>query len=318
MWLGGDQVKVPQSSSNGPGGQLLLGYKWSPEWDVALAGDIQGLMTELTKFRNGTLSVDTRYQHVDLELGYSFEWWRFNFGLRGIHYKQGGNYNTPSFSGYDQREMHGIGPKVGVGARFGIADDWAIVGSADAALLFTSFYDFGNGALINNGSYWGVVPQLGAELGINWRSSETPSFSVTVGGRIAASFNTAITASTSNRGTLVDYGPFVRIAYNFAGAASRRQAVVAEAAPASPSGGHGYTVFFGFDRAEISPVAAATLRRAADDWRRGRPVEIRISAPEGRRDRDDELSRRRADAVRAQLLHHGLAEPAVQRVQISY
>ena len=43
MWLGGDHVSVPGASAditNGPGGQMLIGYKFDPTWDVALAGDV--------------------------------------------------------------------------------------------------------------------------------------------------------------------------------------------------------------------------------------------------------------------------------------
>ena len=60
--------------TNGPGGQIMIGYKIDPYWDVALAGDVQGLLSHLTKFQNGTLSVDTNHQHFDLELGYSRGW----------------------------------------------------------------------------------------------------------------------------------------------------------------------------------------------------------------------------------------------------
>ena len=53
MWLGGDPVVTSQGSSsqsgNGPGGQMMLGYKISTNWDIALAGDVQGLMTQLIR-----------------------------------------------------------------------------------------------------------------------------------------------------------------------------------------------------------------------------------------------------------------------------
>src|SRR5580704_11358647 len=70
MWLGGDHVTIAGASAavtDGPGGQMLIGFKFDPHWDAALAGDVQGLLTNLTKLQNGTLSVDTRHQHFDLE-----------------------------------------------------------------------------------------------------------------------------------------------------------------------------------------------------------------------------------------------------------
>ena len=74
MWLGGDRIVAGNAASdvtNGPGGQIMIGYKIDPFWDVALAGSVQGLLSHLTKFQNGTISVDTNHQHFDLELGYS-------------------------------------------------------------------------------------------------------------------------------------------------------------------------------------------------------------------------------------------------------
>jgi hypothetical protein len=311
MWLGGDQIKTWQGaaapSTSGPGGQALLGFKMSAHWDIALAGDIQSLIAEVTKFRNGTLSVDTRHQHVDLELGYSEDWWRVSFGLRGIHYNQGAMYNVPGFAGYDQREMYGIGPKAGFGARLSLSDNWAVIGGADAALVYASFNDTGSGVLLNNGAYWGFVPQLGAELGINWRSSEFSQFSVTLGGRVATSFNTAITADSGRRGTLVEYGPFVRIAYNFA-RPPRSAAMIGESSPSAPVPGTSIRpLHFVFGREELSLVSEARLRQAARDSQRGRAVDLQIVGREGRPVGDDALALRRAQVVRDALLRHGIA-----------
>jgi outer membrane protein OmpA-like peptidoglycan-associated protein len=321
MWLGSDRITVGGASSdvtNGPGGQIMIGYKLDPFWDVALAGDVQGLLSHLTKFQNGTLSVDTNHQHFDLELGYSRDWWRLNGGLRGIHYRQGATYNVTTLAGYDQREMYGIGPKVGVGARLPIADSWAVVGGADAALLYTSFNETGGGVVLNNSAYWQVVPQLGAELGINWRSSDTPSFSFTTGARVATSFNTAITSDASRQGTLVEFGPFVRMAYNFAGPTRSARLAVKEEREiwtnAPPTGSRRYTAHFGFERSELSLVGGTVVRQAADDIKRGRPAVIAIAAT----DRDDgsaysrTLSLRRADAIREALVRDGVSPAQIE------
>jgi outer membrane protein OmpA-like peptidoglycan-associated protein len=322
MWLGGDQIKTwqgaPAPSTNGPGGQMLLGFKMSAYWDMALAGDIQSLINEVTKFRNGTLSVDTRHQHVDLEFGYSENWWRVNFGLRGIHYNQGARYNVPGFAGYDQREMYGIGPKVGAGTRLGLSDNWAVIGGADAALVYTSFSDTGSGVLVNSGAYWGFVPQLGAELGVNWRSREMDLFSIPLGGRIATSFNTAITADLSRRGTLVEYGPFLRIAYNFAQPPHATTAAVArDQYPYAPAPGTSVRkLHFIYGRGDLAPTAAALVRQAADDARRGRAVELEIAGHDGRghdggSGAEDALALHRAHTVRDELLRYGLAPDQV-------
>lgn len=317
MWLGGDPVVTAQGTSgqtaNAPSGQMMLGYKVSPHWDFALSGDVQGLMTQLTKFQNGTLSVDNNHQHFNLEAGYSDTWWRVNAGLRGIHYQETIGYNFVGFSGYDYREIYGIGPKIGAGARWGLSDNWALIGSANAALLYASYADSGNAALLNSGSYGGLVPQLDGEIGVNWRSDDSPNFSVTVGGRAAASFNTAITSSGTHKGTLVDYGPFMRLAYNFAG---RTPAAVASPppAPATAAVPGGYLVFFDFDRADLSPVASSVVRQAADDARRGRPASIEVTGHADRAGAEDynrALSLRRANAVKTELVRLGLSDAQI-------
>jgi len=57
-WLGGDLGGASQQSTSGPAGQALIGYKFS-EWDVALAGDVQGLLTTITHFQGGLQLTDT-------------------------------------------------------------------------------------------------------------------------------------------------------------------------------------------------------------------------------------------------------------------
>lgn len=316
MWLGGNSVSVPGAAAdvtNGPGGQMLIGYKFDSTWDVALAGDVQGLLSHLTKLQNGTLSVDTNHQHFDLELGYSRDWWRLNGGLRGIHYRQGATYSITPVAGFDQREMYGIGPKIGAGVRLPVSENWGVVGGADAALLYTSYTDTGGGVLLNNASYWQFVPQVSAELGISWRSSDAPSFSFTTGGRVATSFNTAVTADASRQGALVEFGPFIRMAYNFAGPSRSARLAVKEEREiwtnAPPTGSHRYTAYFGFERSELSLVSSSAIRQAADDIKRGRPAIIAISAT----DQDNgsaysrTLSLRRADAIREALIREGVS-----------
>jgi len=316
MWLGGDKVSIPGASAdvtNGPGGQMLIGYKLDRYWDVALAGDVQGLLSHLTKLQNGTLSVDTNHQHFDLELGYSNGWWRVDGGLRGIHYRQGATYAIAPLTGFDQREMYGIGPKIGAGIRLPVSENWAVVGGADAALVYTSFAETGNGVLLSNTSYWQFVPQLSAELGVSWRSSDSPSFSFTTGARLATSFNTAVIADGTHQGTLLEFGPFIRMAYNFAGPSrSARMAVKEEReiwTNSPPTGSRRYVAYFGFERSTLSLVAASVVHQAAEDIKSGRPASIAIAAT----DRDDgsdfsrALSLRRADVIREALIRDGVA-----------
>jgi hypothetical protein len=317
MWLGGDRVENglggPTRATSGPGGQVLVGYKFDSRWDVALAGGVQQLLTDITQFRNGRLSLDMNNQHVDLEAGYTTGNWRFSAGLRGIRHLHGVTYNTPGLAGYDQREIWGLGVKAGVGTRQEIDDNFALVGGVDAALVFGQFWDSGTGALVRNGVYHALIPQVGGELGINWRSSDAPNFSITVGGRADASFNTMITTNDGvGRGTRLAFGPFVRLAYNFAGPHMRQPIVPVAAAPAvaaKPS----YMVFFDFDRSTITTVAQGTIRQAANDAKVGRVTRLQVTGHADRAGADAynmALSQRRAEAVRAELVSNGV--PAEQ------
>ena len=321
MWLGGDRIDNnfggAAPTTNGPGGQLLLGFKLSLEWDVALAGGIQQMLTELTRIQGGTLSLDTNKQHVDLEVGYSQDTWRANFGLRGLHYLQTVNFNSPQLSGFDQREMYGIGPKAGIGARFPIDESFAIIGGLDGALVYTNFIDFGSAVVIPNANYWALVPQAGGELGIAWRPTDTPHLSVTVGGRIDASFNTTIVAGGTSRGTRIEYGPFVRLAYNFGGPSYRfMPAPAAPETPVARAAGN-VMVFFDFDRSGLSAVAQATIRQAASDAKSGRGTRMQVTGHADRAGSDaynTALSLRRASTVKSELIRNGVSEAAISVV----
>ncbi|HYC66275.1 MAG TPA: Lpg1974 family pore-forming outer membrane protein [Reyranellaceae bacterium] len=313
MWLGGDRVEYGLGSAvnatNGPGGQVLIGYRFDSQWDIALAGAVQQLLSDLTKFRNGTLSVDTTFQNFDLEVGYSVGNWRYAAGLRGFHYLQGVSYNAPPMVGYDQREIYGLGIKAGVGTRQPLDEKFAIVGGLDGALVMGSFVDSGTGAIMPSGNYWQLMPQLGAEVGVNWRADD--SFSITVGGRVAASFNTAIT-TTGPRGTRLDYGPFVRVAYNFSGPAYRTPLMPQATQVTNPKAPN-YIVFFDFDRADLTAVAHNTVRQAASDAKARRTTHLQVAGHADRAGTDEynmALSLRRANAVKAELVRNGL--PAEQ------
>jgi hypothetical protein len=227
---------------------------------------------------------------------------------------------VPAFSGYDQREMYGIGPKVGFGARVGLSPQWAVVGGLNGALVYTSFADTGSGAIGGLGAYWQLVPQVGAELGMNWRSPEKPSFSITVGGRIDTSFNTAMVADGTHRGTLLEFGPFVRAAYNFAGPTRVKHPAVSTDAE-EPAKRAGRLVYFDFDRADISPVAVGVIRQAAAEARLGRAVSLRITGQTdgvGDETYNKALALRRANAIKDELSRQGLDSSQIAAVAISH
>jgi hypothetical protein len=220
MWLGGDRINTSLGSasqiSNGPGGQMMLGYRVGDNWDYSLAGDIQQMFTQTIQINGGTLRTDVNHQHVDAELGYTLNpQWRVNFGLRGVHYRAGVTYySAVNSGGFVTREIWGAGPKIGLGGRIPLSDNFAVVGAVNAALVFAGFNDIGTGIGMANGNFTQLTPQADIEAGISYRSADRPHVSFTVGARLQAWFNTAISGYGAS-GTVLEYGPFVRAAYNF-------------------------------------------------------------------------------------------------------
>lgn len=153
------------------------------------------------------------------------------------------------------------------------------------------------------------VPQLDGELGVNWRLSSSSAFSVTLGGRIAAWFNTAITFDGGYQTNWLEFGPFVRLAYNFGGRLTPR-ALPAAPAPSDSAAAAGPVVRFAFDETTIGPVAMAVLRQAAADALNGRPVNLSIrgTAEDGDINHERQLAARRAAAVKEQLERLGVNE----------
>jgi hypothetical protein len=68
-------------------------------------------------------TTDFARQLVDVEAGYSGANWRLNAGLCGFHFFQHLSYDAPTLAAYYQREVYGVGPKVGVDGRIPLGTD---------------------------------------------------------------------------------------------------------------------------------------------------------------------------------------------------
>ena len=75
-----------------------------------------------------------------------------------------------------------------------------------------------------------------------------------------------------------------------------------------------FLVFFDFDRSEITPEADRILRSAAEAWKRGQSPRVDVTGHADRSGSDaynQRLSERRAVAVRARLVQHGVSAGAI-------
>jgi outer membrane protein OmpA-like peptidoglycan-associated protein len=301
---------------NGPGFNLQLGYKFDSPWDIGVRGGAQWLRQRTSSFGGASLSTDARHQNIDLEAGYSFALGadsaaRVFGGIRGMHFTQDTTLVTlGAFPHY--RNIWGVGPKLGVGARTNITENIGLMGAVDGALLLGFYREAG---FASAGNSTRIMPQVGAEVGVQYRFSGLPSMAITAGARIDAFFNAATTFNTatltSSRGNLVEVGPFIRVSYNLH--APNGAPPVPPPQP-QPGVGKNYMVFFDFDRSNITDTAATTIRQAANDAKAGRSTRIGVTGHADRSGADAynmALSLRRANAVKDQLVREGVPAAAI-------
>ncbi len=249
--------------SNGPGFNLQFGYKFDGPWDVGIRGGAQWLRQRTSSAGGFNLATDANHQNIDLEAGYSFNIGadsaaRVFGGIRGMHFNQDVGLNAGGIGVDHYRNIWGVGPKLGIGARTNITENIGLVGAVDGALLIGFYREAG---FLASGNYTRIMPQVGAEVGVQYRFSGMPSLAVTAGGRIDAFFNAATTfnttTGTSSRGNLIEVGPFIRVSYNLHAPNGAPPPVVT---PPVDRAVANYMVFFDFDRSNITATAAETIK----------------------------------------------------------
>ncbi|MBV9832895.1 MAG: OmpA family protein [Alphaproteobacteria bacterium] len=308
-------VPLAVRPGNGPGFNLQFGYKFDSPWDVGVRGGAQWFR-QRTATGVFNLATDANHQNIDLEAGYSFSMGpdsaaRVYGGIRGMHFNQNvGIVGGGAVS--NNRNIWGIGPKLGIGARTNLTENIGLVGGVDGALLIGFYREFGIGASPN---YTRLMPQVGAEAGVQYRFSGMPSLAITAGARIDAYFNAATTLNTATvtttRGNLIEVGPFVRVSYNLHAPNGAPPPMVP--APVV-SGGTAYMVFFDFDRSNITPTASETIRKAAADAKAGQKTRVGVTGHADRSGSDAynmALSLRRANAVKDELVRNGIPATAI-------
>lgn len=314
MWNRGDRAG-PGAGLNarprsGPGFSGVVGYKMDSPWDYALGAGAQWHRNASSTVGGARLDTSARYQHLDLEAGYSMNMGndtaiRVFGGIRGLHFNQ--DAVAVAIGTQAHRNVWAVGPRIGISGQTFFTENIGLVGSIDGSLLAGSFSEVGTP---NGSGYWRLVPVVGGELGVQYRFADSP-MAVTAGARVDALFNTSFDGGMS-RGNTVSAGPFVRLTYNLS--APRGAAPAPAPAPAAPpAAGRNYMVFFDFDRAVVTDTAATTIRQAANDAKAGRATRLNVTGHADRSGSDDynmALSLRRANAVKDVLVREGI--PAAQ------
>jgi hypothetical protein len=292
-----------------------LGYAFGGGWDVA-AGGSYAQFSSGDRAGNiaGAFTLDSRKAWtIDAEVGYTIN--GPGYGVRpafGVRFLKAIDETNALVLGPTRTRGWGVGPHVGVDAAVQITDSISLVGGVDTAFLFGNVRStFPAVATTTRDSR--MIWQVGGKLGVDWEV--VPLFHIVVGYRLnyidGANYETLARAGVGGaigRGSVLEHGPFVRMAYNWGAPPA-----AAAAAPAPSPAVESFTVFFDFDRATLSSTALATIGRAAAQAKAGNKARISVTGHADRAGTEAynmALSLRRANAVKDQLVREGI--PAQQ------
>jgi OmpA-OmpF porin, OOP family len=106
-----------------------------------------------------------------------------------------------------------------------------------------------------------------------------------------------------------DHSILFTVRYSFGSPQAVAQVPAAQPAPAPVPAARNYTVYFDFDRSDITPDAKPILQRAASDAKAGNVTHVAVTGYTDRAGPDGynlKLSQRRAAAVKAELIRDGV------------
>jgi outer membrane protein OmpA-like peptidoglycan-associated protein len=300
------------STGDGYKFQGVLGYRFDVPWDIGIGagygwlskGKGEGPFSNKIKGEYWTIDGTIGYTFADPAAGFA---WRPFIGVRYVDFSHKSQDSVaPIFTG--KFDYSGIGPRVGADAAYRFADTgWFIGGTVAGAVTFGDSKASGN-FFASSKDKSRMAYNLDAQLGIGYEFS--PGFAVQAGYMIDYwwDVNYKVASTTSGKGDRYAHGPFVRLAWNYG--LPPQLAAYAPVPPPSPGAPvQKYIVFFDWDRSNITPQAADTIRQAADAYRAGRNARIEATGHADRSGSDQYnmgLSLRRANAVKAELVRSGV------------
>ncbi len=312
------------STDDGWGGRVHAGYRFDVPWDIALGFSASWFSKDNPSF-GGTNTGDQikgRYWAIDGEVGYTFA--DGGFGIRpfiGVRYANWEHkYNdniAPLF--HADIDNWGIGPRAGFDAAYRFENSgFFVTGGGAGALLFGKTKGKANDILATPSSNDSTTSYMvEGQVGLGYEF--TPGgISIVAGWRGEYWWNVSTTSlfvgGFNNNGDRWGHGPFVRVAMNFGPPMPGTAPIVPPDQPRVTK----YTVFFDWDRANITPQAADTIRQAAIAYKAGGNSRIEATGHADRSGSDQYnmgLGLRRANAVKAELIRDGV--PAANIVILS-
>jgi OOP family OmpA-OmpF porin len=197
---------------------------------------------------------------------------------------------------FNQFQLMGYPLVPHIGAGVGWAHLWDKEGTSGGLLL--KGHDDSVAYQAIGGIEYGLTPQL--KLGLDYRYFVAADMAI----RLNAGVGPKVRIGDYN-----DHAILFTVRYSFA--APPKPVVVPPAPPAPPPPpvAREYTVYFDFNRADITPDARPIIQRAASDAKAGNVTRIQVTGHTDRAGPDSynqRLSERRAAAVKAELVRDGV------------
>jgi outer membrane protein OmpA-like peptidoglycan-associated protein len=288
--------------------QGVFGYRFDMPLDIGI-GAGYGWLSKGSGQGPFNNEIKANYWNIDGTIGYTFADAVAAFAVRpfiGVRYIDFSNKAednvAPIFS--SDIDYRGVGPRVGADVGWRFADTpWFLSASISGAILFGKIKSDGT---FPSGSHSRTAYNLDTQAGVGYEFS--PGFAVVAGYQLDYWWNVnyRVESTTSGKGDRYAHGPFVRLAWNY-GLPPQLATVSPPPSPIAPVAK--YIVFFDWDRANITPQSADTIRQAADAYKAGRNARIEATGHADRSGSDQYnmgLSLRRANAVKAELVRNGV------------
>lgn len=302
------------------GGTVHGGYRFG-DFDLALGLSGATLSTHAATTGGFTGTASARFFAVDLEGGYNIA--AGSLGIRpfiGARYANWRhNHSLTVLGGSTNLDTWGIGPRAGVDGAVRLSEMFSLFAGGSGSVLFGRYSEAGffNAAIPpSNGSGPRTIFNLDAKIGVAFEP--IPLLTIAAGYRVdwwngvdLASWSSLGGGPGSGRGNRFIHGPFVRLAYNI-GAPGPQMAPPPP--PAMVVNGKAYMVFFDFDRSNITPTAATTIKQVAAQAKAGQSARVGVTGHADRSGSDAynmALSLRRANAVKDQLVREGIPAAAI-------
>jgi OOP family OmpA-OmpF porin len=280
------------------GGGLGLNFQEDNHWPLG------GANTEYNLGPVGIMSLGYAFGNglrLEIEPGY-----RYNEVDRISGSPGGGGGRSQIFStmgnviwDFNSLQMMGVPLVPHIGAGVGWAHLWDQEGRIGG--LQVKGHDDAVAYQAIGGVEYAMSPRL--KLGIDYRyfTAQDTAFRVnTVGG------------PKSKVGDFDDHSLLFTVRYSFGAPEARpmpAQVPPATPAPAPAAAAHNYTVYFDFDRSDLTPDARPILQRAATDAKAGNVTRVQVTGHTdlaGPAGYNQKLSERRAQAVKAELIRQGV------------